>query len=107
VVLVDGGTDQQSPGLVLDAWRQEYQFAKHSLVEGHIAARSGDALARFLGDRLAEEGIEYAATGPAAAWQYNRFAAFRIATFFLKESLAPGAIDKLGFLGFRAVTATE
>jgi hypothetical protein len=92
-----GAIRLKDPGLVLDAWRQEYQFAKHGLVEGHIAARSGDALARFIGNQLAEEGIEYAATGLAAAWQYKRFAAFRIATFFLKEPLSPGAVDKLGF----------
>ena len=92
-----GALRLKNPELVLDAWRQEYQFAKHNLVEGHIAARSGDALARFLGDQMAEEGIEHAATGLAAAWQYNRFAAFRIATFFLKEPLSPAASEKLGF----------
>jgi hypothetical protein len=92
-----GALRLRNPELVLDVWRQEYQFAKHSLVEGHIAARSGDALARFLGNQMVEEGIEHAATGLAAAWQYNRFAAFRIATFFLKEPLSSAARDKLGF----------
>jgi len=94
---VSGALRFKDPDLVLDAWRQEYQFAKHDLVAGHIAARSGDALTRFLGTQLTEQGIPYAATGLAAAWQFDRFAAFRIATFFLKERLSPARKDKLGF----------
>ena len=40
---------------------------------------------RFLGDTLAAEKIDHAATGLAAAWQMNHFASFRIATFLLRS----------------------
>ncbi len=88
----------RDPGLLLDAWEEEYRFDKHTLLRGHIAARSGDALAQFLSDRLGAAGLEHAATGLAAAWQMNHFASFRIATFFLAEEPSD---EFLGSLGYR------
>jgi hypothetical protein len=92
-----GALRVKAPALLLDAWCEEYRFEKHVLLQGHVAARSGDALARFVGDRLAEGSVEHAATGLAAAWQMTRFAAFRIATFFLAESPSKELREKLGF----------
>ncbi|MBN2192202.1 MAG: MarR family transcriptional regulator [Polyangiaceae bacterium] len=92
-----GALRVKDPVLLLDAWREEYRFDKHVLLQGHVAARSGDALARFVGDTLAEGSIEHAATGLAAAWQMTHFAAFRIATFFLVESPSKELREKLGF----------
>lgn len=83
--------------LLLDAWREEYQFGKHTLIEGHVAARSGDALARFVSDTLIASGVEHAATGLAAAWQMTHFAAFRIATFFVTSEPTVELKAKLGF----------
>jgi hypothetical protein len=83
--------------LLLDAWREEYRFDKHLILQGHVAARSGDALARYVGDALLDASIDHAATGLAAAWQMTRFAAFRIATFFLTEPPSPELSAKLGF----------
>ncbi len=71
------------PALVLDAWKDEYRFGRHTIIRGHVAARSGDALARFVSDTLTAEKIEHAATGLAAAWQLTHFVVFRIATFFV------------------------
>ena len=85
------------PSLLLDAWREEYQFDKHTLIQGHIAARSGDALARFVSDRLVAENVEHAATGLAAAWQLTHFAAFRIATFFVTSEPSATLKEKLSF----------
>jgi hypothetical protein len=92
-----GALRVKDPALLLDAWRDEYRFDKHVLLQGHVAARSGDALARFVGDTLAESSVEHAATGLAAAWQMTHFAAFRIATFFLAESPSKELLEKLGF----------
>lgn len=52
---------------MLDAWREAYQFGKHTLIQGHVAARSGDALARFVGDTLAAEKFERVGARPAVA----------------------------------------
>lgn len=92
-----GALRVKDPALLLDAWREEYRFDKHVLLQGHVAARSGDALTRFVGDTLAEGSVEHAATGLAAAWQMTHFAAFRIATFFLSESPSKELREKLGF----------
>lgn len=92
-----GALRVKDSALLLDAWRDEYRFHKHLLLQGHVAARSGDALARFVGDTLAEGSVEHAATGLAAAWQMTHFAAFRIATFFLAESPSKELREKLGF----------
>ena len=92
-----GALRVKDPQLLLDAWRDEYRFDKHLLVQGHVAARSGDALARFVGDTLAEASVEHAATGLAAAWQMTHCAAFRIASFFLAESPSKELREKLGF----------
>lgn len=92
-----GALRVKDPALLLDAWRDEYRFDKHVLLQGHVAARSGDALARFVGDTLAKGSVEHAATGLAAAWQMTHFAAFRIATFFLAESPSKELREKLGF----------
>lgn len=92
-----GALRVKDAALLLDAWRDEYRFDKHVLLQGHVAARSGDALARFVGDTLAAGSVEYAATGLAAAWQMTHFAAFRIATFFLAESPPKELREKLNF----------
>jgi hypothetical protein len=92
-----GALRVKDPALLLDAWQDEYRFDKHVLLQGHVAARSGDALARFVGDTLAEGSVAHAATGLAAAWQMTHFAAFRIATFFLAESPSKELREKLGF----------
>jgi len=92
-----GALRTKDPALLLDAWREEYQFVKHALIPGHVAARSGDALARFVSDTLTAEKLEYAATGLAAAWQMTHFAAFRIATFFVTTAPSADLKAKLGF----------
>jgi hypothetical protein len=92
-----GALRVEDPNVLLDAWREEYRFDKHVILQGHVAARSGDALARFVGHTLAEGSVEYAATGLAAAWQMTHFASFRIATFFLAESPSKVMREKLGF----------
>jgi hypothetical protein len=92
-----GAVHAKAPALLLDAWRDAYQFARHTLLQGHIAARSGDTLLRFVGDTLSEHGVEHAATGLAAAWALTRFASFRIATVYLPADPSPDLVERLGF----------
>lgn len=91
-----GGIRPKDPALLLGAWRDAYQFSKHTIHQGHVAARSGDALLRFVGDTLAEQGIEHAATGLAGAWALTRFAAFRIVSLYLPVDPSPALLERLG-----------
>jgi hypothetical protein len=92
-----GALRVKDPQLLLDAWRDEYRFDKHTIIQGHVAARSGDALTHFVSDTLSATPIEHAATGLAAAWQLTHFATFRIATFFVAEPPSKVLREKLGF----------
>lgn len=93
----DGALRVKDPELLLEAWQEQYHFSKHTIIEGHVAARSGDALTHFVSDALEADGIQHAATGLAAAWQLTHFAAFRIATFYLDAEPDPALEAKLGF----------
>jgi DNA-binding MarR family transcriptional regulator len=93
-----GAVQPRDLSLLLDTWREAYDFSKHHIIEGHIAARSGDALLRQMADSLSKASAEYAATGLAAAWLLDRFAAFRTTTVYLAEE--PTA-ELLAVLSFR------
>lgn len=84
-------------GLLLDAWREAADFTNHQIVRGQIAARSGDELTRAISSRLTKLGIEHAATGLAAAWFYDAFAMFRLATVFVTEMPSALALAEIGF----------
>ena len=86
-----------SPQVLLEAWQDEYRFAKHTILQGHVAARSGDALTRFVADGLTAAKVEHAATGLSAAWQLTRFAGFRTATFFVDAEPSAALKENLGF----------
>jgi len=93
----DGALRVKDPRLLLEAWREQYRFFKHTVIQGHVVARSGDALARLVGDELKARSLEHAATGLAAAWQLTRFATFRIATFYLDAEPDSALREELGF----------
>lgn len=93
----DGAIRARDPDLLLDAWREDYDFSKHRIARGHVPARSGDALLRRMVDELGPRGIQYAATGLAAAWLLNRFAAFRLVTLYLADIPDQELLEDLGF----------
>ena len=93
-----GAIRVRDPDLLLDAWKEDYDFSKHLILSGHVPARSGDELLGTLVGRLRKEAIPYAATGLAAAWLLTRFAAFRTVTVYAAEG--PGS-DVLARLGVR------
>jgi len=85
------------PDQLLDAWLETYDFSKHQIIKGHIAARSGEELLKRMSQILAEQQIDYAVTGLAGAWQYTHFAMFRLATFYLADPPGKNLFDLLHF----------
>ena len=87
------------PDLLLRAWLDEYDFAKHRRIAGHIPARDGDELLRLLAAALVDQPHRpaYAATGLAAAWCLGRFAAFRMASVYVHDEAALLELRGLSF----------
>jgi hypothetical protein len=92
-----GAVRVHDPDLLLDAWRADNRFTRHRVHQGHVVARSGEELLRTVADAAVELGIDYAATGLAAAWSLTHFASFRLVTLYLPSSSLPGLRDRLGF----------
>jgi len=93
-----GALGVSDPNELLKAWHDDYDFKKHHIIKGHVAARSGDALLHRIADSLNENAVDYAATGLSAAWLYCHFANFRLATFYF---IHPPSEEVLGSLNFR------
>ena len=92
-----GAIRPRDPDLLLDAWLETYDFNKHEVMRGHVAARSGDTLLRQLSDRLNRASVQHAATGLAAAWSLGHFAGFRIASVFLRQEPSSDLLAGLSF----------
>ena len=54
---------------------------------------------RAIAENLEKNRIGYAATGLAGAWLLEPFAAFRIISFYLKETPSPALLEKLKITG--------
>jgi hypothetical protein len=93
----DGSIIVPDPNLLLDSWREEYDFKKNRIIKGHMAARSSDDILRKIADLLLKEDIKHAATGLSGAWLYSKFAGFRIVTFYIEEQLSKEIVKILGF----------
>jgi hypothetical protein len=92
-----GAIKPRDPDLLLDAWREAYDFSKHRIIRGHVPARAGNALLRQLADALAQASVDYAATGLAVAWLLDRFAGFRTVTLYLPDTPDPDLQSALAF----------
>ncbi|CAN5632778.1 hypothetical protein BH20ACT23_BH20ACT23_01930 [soil metagenome] len=84
----------RDPGLMLDAWAEDYRFDRHDVVAGHLSG-SGIEVARKIAERLQEEDVHCAFTGLSAAWAMDRFARFRLNTVYV-EGDPRDAADVLG-----------
>lgn len=84
-------------GALLEAWREAYDFSRHRIVRGHIAARSSDDILRQAAAQLAHGQAEYAATGLAGAWLLNPFAGFRLVVFYVSQIPSAELRQALGF----------
>jgi DNA-binding transcriptional ArsR family regulator len=85
------------PEALLDAWYADYDFDRHTILRGHVAARSGTELLRELATMLTRHDAEYAATGLAAAWMWEPFAAFRTVTLYLTQLPSRELLSAIGF----------
>jgi len=95
--LNDGSVKVRDKRLLLEAWWEVYDFHKHTIIMGHIPARSGLSLVRTVSEELSSHDIKYAATGLAGAWLYTKYADFRIGTIYLNESLPYDILSDLNF----------
>ncbi len=87
----------KDPDLLLDAWHEVYDFSKHRIIKVHMPARSSKELVSKVSRALFEKaGVQSVTTGLSAAWLLTQFADFRIASFYLRERLANGHLEKTG-----------
>ncbi len=96
-----GAVLSPKPGLLLDAWAQDYNFSKHEVLRYHMVGRTGLKVLRGLAERLGEvDDLQWAATGLAAAWLQDGFADFRLVSAFVsrppaeREAPALRRVDK-------------
>jgi len=87
----------KEPSLVLEAWREAYDFEKHDILRGHVGVRSSDELIRRLFAKSSSSKGRYALTGLAGAWYLTRFAGFRLTTVFTSEIPSKKWLDAIGF----------
>ncbi len=87
----------RDPNVLLDAWSAVYTFDKHTIIRGHVTARSGDELLQKLAAQLTRSKLQHAATGLAAAWLRTEFAGFRLVSFFVGSLPNDKALDAMGF----------
>ena len=82
---------------LLDAWREAYDFSKHHIARGHLAARSSDEVLRRLAGGLKIDKVEHAATGLAGAWLLDQFSGFRLVVFYVAQLPSVEAEQAMGF----------
>lgn len=83
--------------LLLRSWQEEYDFTRHRIIRGHIAARSSAELLHSLATAFQQAGYLVAATGLAGAWLLTHFAAFRLVTLYLNAEPRGQLLDDVGF----------
>lgn len=107
----EGRITNQDPGVLLDAWLEKYNFAKHNPIKGYVPARSGQSLMQQISDLMNRERLQYAVTGLGAAWLYTRFASFRTVTVHVKNVALRELLSELDFLesevGFNTVLVSQ
>lgn len=91
----EGAIRVRDADLLLDAWSEDYDFSKHRIRRGHVAARSGDHLLRRVADTLESEQLQYAVTALPAAWLLTGFAGFRLVTLYAGGERAEDFVQAL------------
>lgn len=93
----DGGIRVADRGALLDAWREDYRFHRHSVIRGHISAADGMSLTRLVAEALKRTFSTYAVTALPAAWLWTRHAGFRLSTVYLDRPPSAEVREELGF----------
>jgi hypothetical protein len=94
----EGGVRPRDPDLLLDAWREAYDFNRQRMIKGHVPARSGGELLQRVVKCLLRSDLRWAVTGLSAAWTYTQFAAFRLATIYLSSMPSRSLLGEMTFL---------
>lgn len=84
----------RDPGLLLDAWADDYRFDHHDVVLAHLSG-NGIEVARAVAKRLHDTHVRHAFTGLSAAWAIDSFARFRMNTVYV-EGDPRDAADMVG-----------
>lgn len=92
-----GAVRARDPNVMLDAWRDAYDFNRHRIFKGHVPARSGDQLLRSIARRCGRDLMDYAATGLAAASLAAKVGPFQLATFYVQSPPARAWLDEIEF----------
>jgi hypothetical protein len=92
-----GKVRPSDPNLLLNAWKDEYDFRRHRIIAGHIAARSGEELVERFVDAAGKHHLGYAFTGLPAAAMLAPFAGFRLAAVYLRQTPDEKLLKVLGF----------
>jgi hypothetical protein len=79
----DNSIQVVDPNLLLDAWREEYDFSRHTIEHGVVPARSGRDLLVRMAEHLGKDKIRFAATGLAGASLLAPFADFRTVSLYV------------------------
>ncbi len=97
ITVADGKVGTERPNLLLDAWRERYEFSDHNIVKGTVAARESQELTKRLAHTFEDAGHAYAVTGLSAAWILTSFARYRITTVYLDEEPDDELKREIGF----------
>jgi len=92
-----GGLKARDPRALLEAWREVYDFSRHQIIRGHIAARSGDEVLQRISSQLRHDGLQHAVTGLAGAWLLNQFAGFRLVAIYVANLPSVEVQQAMGF----------
>ena len=82
---------------MLDAWWESYDFSNQLILKGHVAERTPEAVLRRLVDGLSGIAVRTAVTGLAAAWYYDKHAAFRLCSLYVTPTPEASQLIELGF----------
>ena len=85
------------PGRLLDAWRDEYRFDRHTVIPGHISVSRRHGVDLELARAMTDEDGRFAGTGLSAAWRLTEWAGYRLTTMYLERQPAPDLLERLGF----------
>lgn len=88
----------RDPDLLLDAWREAYDFQHHRIIKGHVPARSGEELLQRVAEHFSGAAFRWAATGLPAAWLYTHFAMYRLVTCYISVLPTHALLDSLQFV---------
>lgn len=90
-----GSVRPRDPNLLLEAWQAQYDFRRHDIRQGHVAARSGEELAQRVVEACEELRFSYALTGLAAAWLLAPFAGYRTVAVYLHKFASDKLLQRL------------